>query len=312
MSSAPLPLDVAAALGEGYTFEPASAKLGRADLLERAASADGLITLLTDTVDAALFDACPKLRIVANCAVGFDNVDVAEATRRGVVVSNTPGVLTDATADFAFALLLAAARRLVEGDRLVRSGTWSGWKPTELLGASVAQTTLGIIGLGRIGRAVARRARGFDMRVVHTGGRDSDGLGAVEVELDQLLAESDFVSIHCPLTPDTRHLIDETALAAMKPTAVLVNTARGPIVDEAALVTALERGEIAAAGLDVFEQEPRVHPGLRASDRVILAPHAGSATTNTRRLMATMCTDAIKAVLSGERPANAVNPEVLS
>ncbi len=309
MSSAPLPLDVAAALGDGFEFEAPSRQLERSEFLARAATADALITLLTDPVNTELFDACPNLRIVANCAVGFDNVDVAEATRRGVVVTNTPGVLTDATADFAFTLLLAAARRVVEGDRLVRAGTWSGWKPTELLGAAVAGRTLGIVGMGRIGRAMARRGRGFDMRVLFSGGSDDDGI-AEPVALSQLLAESDFISIHCPLTPETHHLIDAAALTAMKSTAIVVNTARGPIVDEAALVAALDAGTIAGAGLDVFEREPEVHPGLLANDRVVLAPHAGSATTSTRGLMATMCTSAIKTLFSGGTPTNIVNVEV--
>jgi len=314
VSSAPLPLDVAAALGDEFDYVAPPAQLERAEFLARASSADALITLLTEPVDSEVFDACPGLKIVANCAVGFDNVDVAEATRRGVIVTNTPGVLTDATADFAFALLLGAARRLVEGDRMVRGGDWTGWKPTELLGATVSGQTLGIVGMGRIGRAVARRAAGFGMRVIYAGRSGSTGKddsdGAQAVDLDGLLAQADFVSIHCPLTPETHHLIDGSALAAMKPSAVLVNTARGPIVDEAALVAALAEGEIAAAGLDVFEAEPQVHPGLRASDRVVLAPHAGSATTVTRGLMATMCTDAIKAVMGGRRPSHVVNPEV--
>lgn len=313
VSSAPLPLDVAAELGDELDYLGPAEPLDRPSLLARAREAVALITLLTDRVDAELMDSCPHLRIIANCAVGYDNVDVAEATRRNIIVTNTPGVLTDATADFAFALLLAAARRVIEGDALARSGTWTGWKPTELLGLPVAGRTLGIVGLGRIGQAVARRARGFDMRIIYSGPRQVAGaaaLPATRVGLDELLATADFVSLHCPSTPETHHLIDAAALARMKPTAVLVNTARGAIVDEVALADALARGQIAAAGLDVFEAEPVIHPGLRGSDRVVLAPHAGSATTTTRGLMAKMCTDAIKAALAGECPANALNPEV--
>jgi glyoxylate reductase len=295
--SAPLAVDAPALLGPGIRLEQGAPRA----LLP---GADGLIALLTDRVDDALLDAAgPQLRVVANHAVGVDNVDVAACTRRGVVVTNTPDVLTEATADMTFALLLAAARRIVEGDALVRGGGWTGWAPTQHLGADVGGATLGLIGRGRIGEAVARRAAGFGMRVIHTA--RSGG-----VPLDELLVTSDFVSLHCPLTPETRHIIDARALARMKPTAILVNTARGACVDEAALAEALAAGRIAGAGLDVFEAEPQVHPGLRASAKVVLAPHAGSATTSARRRMGEICATAVRDVLEGRRPPTVVNPEV--
>ncbi len=314
VASAALPLDVAPILGPGVRYvAPAQGHLSRRELLEAVADAGGLICLLTDRVDAELLAAAPRLRIVANFAVGYDNVNVAACTARGVAVTNTPDVLTDATADFAFALLLAAARRLVEGDALVRGGGWTGWEPGQHLGASVTGATLGIIGLGRIGRAVARRAAGFDMRVLAlASGRPhgNDPPGVDRVPLDELLARADVVSLHCPLTDETHHIIDAAALAQMKPTAILVNTARGPCVDEAALGAALAAGAVAGAGLDVFENEPAVHPSLAASPRAVLAPHAGSATYSARRRMGEICANAVRSALAGERPATVVNPEV--
>jgi glyoxylate reductase len=314
VSSSALPLDVAALLGPEIRYRaPEQGHWDRARLLAEVPGADGLIALLVDPVDAELLAAAPGLRVVANFAVGFDNVEVAAASARGVVVTNTPDVLTDATADFAFALLLAAARRVVEGDALVRSGRWTGWAPGQLLGAEVAGRTLGLIGLGRIGQAVARRARGFDLRVLHTGPRPvaaAEALGAERVPLPALLAESDFVSLHCPLTDETRGLIDAAALAQMKPGAILVNTARGACVDEAALAAALGAGHLGGAGLDVFAAEPLVHPDVLASPRVVLAPHAGSATTTARRRMGEICATAVRAVLEGRRPDTVVNPEV--
>jgi glyoxylate reductase len=314
VSSSALPLDVPALLGPNIRYRaPAEGHWERARLLAEVREADGLIALLVDRVDEDLLAAGPRLRIVANFAVGFDNVDVAAASARGVVVTNTPDVLTDATADFAFALLLAAARRLVEGDALVRSGHWTGWAPGQLLGAEVAGRTLGLVGLGRIGQAVARRARGFDMRILYSGPRavaEAAALGAERVALEELLAQADFVSLHCPLTDDTRGLIDAAALAQMKPGAILVNTARGGCVDEGALAEALAGGRPGGAGLDVFAAEPLVHPDLVASPRVVLAPHAGSATTTARRRMGEICATAARAVLEGRRPDTAVNPEV--
>ncbi len=306
VASAPLAVDAAGLLGADVSYRaPAAGRMDRSALLREVAGAHGLIALLTDRIDDALLVAAgPQLKIVANHAVGVDNVDLDACSRRGVVVTNTPDVLTEATADMTFALLLAAARRIVEGDALVRGGTWTGWEPTQHLGADVAGATLGIVGLGRIGKAVARRAAGFGMKVVHHG--RSSGLPFAE-----LLVTSDFVSLHCPLDAGTRHLIDATALGRMKRTAILVNTARGGCVNEAALAVALEAGTIAGAALDVFETEPRVHRGLLASRKVVLAPHAGSATTSARRRMGEICATAVRAVLDGRRPDTVVNPEVL-
>ncbi len=314
VASAALPLEVAPILGPGVSYvEPARGHLSRAELLAAVAGADGLICLLTDRIDDELLAVAPRLRVVANFAVGYDNVDVAACTARGVAVTNTPDVLTDATADFAFTLLLAAARRVVEGDALVRGGSWTGWEPGQHLGVSVSGATLGIIGLGRIGRAVAHRAAGFGMQVLALASeRDhaGDPPGVARVPLDQLLARADFVSLHCPLTDRTRHLIDAAALAQMKPTAVLVNTARGPCVDEAALGAALAAGRLAGAGIDVFENEPAVHPALLGSSRAVLAPHAGSATYTARRRMGEICANAVRRALAGERPPTVLNPEV--
>ena len=263
------------------------------------AGCEGLLALLTDRVDAALLEAAPKLRIVGNMAVGTDNVDVAAARARGIAVSNTPDVLTDATADLAMALLLGAARRLAWGDRLVRGGGFTGWSPSLGLGADVTGRTLGIVGAGRIGRAVAERAGGFRMRVLSRG--RSGG-----TPLDELLDESDFVSIHTPLTLQTHHLIGEPELRRMRSHAVLVNTARGPIVDEKALVRALREGWIGAAGLDVFEREPLLEPGLAELPNVILAPHVGSATVATRARMAEIAARNIVASLRREPIPNPV------
>jgi len=314
VASARLPAPVAEVLGPGIEYlEPAHA-FEQAALLEVLASAQGLISLLTVPVNGALFDAAPGLKVVGNYAVGIDNIDVAEATRRGIAVCNTPDVLTEATADMAWALVMAVARRIVEGDALVRSGSWTGWFPDQHLGHSVHGRTLGIVGFGRIGQAVARRGRGFGMEIVYVGRREvpaADELGARRVELSELLERSHFVSLHCPQTPETRHLIDAEALGRMRPDAILINTARGSVVDEAALAAALEAGGIAGAGLDVFEREPAVHPLLLASPKVVLAPHAGSATTEARRAMGVLCATAVRAVLEGRRPANLVNPEVL-
>jgi glyoxylate reductase len=265
-------------------------------------------------VDEELLAAAPRLRVVANVAVGYDNIDVPAATRRGVIVANTPGVLTDATADLTFALMLASARRLVEADALVRRGEWRGFSFDLLLGTDVAGRTLGIVGLGRIGQAVARRARGFDMEILYAGPRPSPAaaeLGARHVPMAELLAASDFVTVHVPLSTETRHIIDAAALASMKSTAILINTSRGPCVDEAALAAAIERGAIGGAALDVFEAEPAVHPDLLASRAVLVAPHIGSATHATRGRMAELSALAVAAVLAGKRPEHVVNPQVL-
>jgi len=277
------------------------------------ADADAWITMVSDRVDAAALDAAPRLRVVANHAVGLDNVDVRAATARGICVTNTPDVLTEATADLAFALALAAARRLGEGERLVRAGRWTGWAPDQLLGVDVWGRTLGVVGLGRIGLAMARRGRGFGMDVLYAAPRDVPGaaeVAALRVDVDELFARADVVSLHCPLTPETRGLVDARRLARMKPTAILVNTARGACVDEVALAAALAEGRLAGAGLDVFAAEPAISPALLAAERVVLAPHIGSATTTARTRMGQLCASAVRAVLSGERPAHLVDPSV--
>lgn len=290
----------------------AAESASREELLAAVPGAAALVTLVSDRVDAELLEAAgPQLAVVANYAVGVNNIDFAACRERGVKVSNTPDVLTDATADLAFALLLATARRLREGDLLVRSGTWTGWQPEQLLGLSVAGATLGLVGMGRIGGAVAQRAAGFGMKIRYHNRSPAPDLeartGARPANLEELLRESDFVSLHCPLTEETHHLIDAAALALMKPTAVLINTARGPVVDEAALATALERGDIWGAGLDVFEHEPAVDERLLSLDNVLLAPHLGSATEEARTAMARLCAEAVVAVLAGREPANLID-----
>ncbi len=290
----------------------------RRELLERVSRFDALLPLLTVTVDEELLAAAgPRLRVVANYAVGYDNIDVAAATRRGILVTNTPGVLTEATADLTWALILGVARRLVEGDAMMRQGRYGGWGPLMLLGADVGGKTLGIVGLGQIGQAVARRAAGFNMRVLYhdpsrEGARNQDLPHVESAPLDQLLGEADFVTIHTPLTRETHHLIDQARLARMKPSAFLINTARGPIVDEEALVACLGAGGIAGAALDVFEQEPRLASGLAELKNVLLLPHLGSATHGARTGMAQAAAANAHAVLMGQPPPNLVNPEALA
>lgn len=275
----------------------------------------GMVVLLQTKVTPDLLSTLPRLRVVSNVAVGYDNVDVPACTDRGVVVTNTPDVLTDATADIAWALLLAAARRVGEGDRYLRAGKFKRWEWGLLRGVDVHGKTLGVVGGGRIGQAVARRGRGFSMELLYTSlgpKRDFEReTGARRVDLRTLLRKSDFVSINVPLSPGTRHLIGKRELALMKRTAVLVNTARGPVVDEAALVDALRRGRIFSAGLDVYEREPEVHPGLLELENVALLPHVGSATDETRRRMYETAVRNLVAALSGKRPPNPVNPAVL-
>ncbi len=273
----------------------------RATLLASARGAVGLVTTLSDRVDAELFDAAgPGLRVVTNYAAGVDNVDLAAARERGIVVANTPDVLTQATAEFTIAMLLALARRVVEGDRLLQRGARWEWSPTFLLGSGLSGRTLGIVGLGRVGGAVARLAEAFGMRVIHA----SRGGG---IPLERLLAEADVVSLHCPLTPATRHLINAQTLAAMRVGAALVNVSRGAVVDEEALVQALRGGRLGGAAIDVFEREPEVHPGLLGLENVVLAPHLGSATREAREAMGLLCAGALRAVLlEGRRPLNAV------
>jgi glyoxylate reductase len=291
-------------------------RIPRAELLARASEKDALVVLLTEKVDDELLAAAPKLRVASTVSVGFDNIDVPACTRRKVVATNTPGVLDDTTADFAWTLLMGVARRLVEGDAWMRSGTWPGWDLDQLLGGDVWGKTLGVVGFGRIGRGVARRSQGFQMRVlyhdqVRVAADVERELHAEFVDFDRLLRESDFISLHVPLLPETRHLISKDAFGKMKPTAYLINTARGPVVDEAALIEALEQKKIAGAALDVYEHEPRVHPALVSRRDVILAPHIASASVDTRTKMAVMAANNATALFEGRRPANPLNPEVL-
>jgi glyoxylate reductase len=273
---------------------------------------EGLLCTTTDKVDAEVLDLVPTLRVVSTMSVGTDHVNIEECRRRRITVTNTPGVLDDTTADLAWALLMCVARRIAEGDAWTRSGTWTGIEFDRFLGADVWGKTLGVVGFGRIGREVARRASGFKMRVVYynrnrlTPELEKEFAGTY-VSMDQLLAESDFVSVNTPLTPDTRHLISADSLAKMKRTAFLINTARGPVVDESALVAALEAGEIAGAGLDVYENEPKVHPGLIGRKNVVLAPHIGSATIGTRTAMAKLAIENAVAFFEGRKPPNALN-----
>ena len=289
----------------------------RVVLLDRVKGADALLPILTDRVDAELLDAAgPQLKIVANFAVGYNNIDVPAATARRIPVTNTPGVLTDSTADLAFALMLSAGRRLGEGERMVRARHWPGWGPMQLMGSDIHGKTLGIYGMGRIGQAMARRALAFDMKILYTNRTPMDAdteklYQARYVDKATLLAESDFLSIHCPLTPETTHAFGAAEFKAMKRSAYLINTSRGPVVDEAALVDALKSGEIAGAGLDVYEKEPILHEGLYDCENAVIIPHLGSATLETRGKMASIAATNIIARLHGERPPNCVNPEVL-
>jgi len=287
----------------------------REEVLRRVGNKEGLICLLTEKVNDELLQAAPKLKIAANVAVGFDNIDVAACTTRGVVATNTPGVLDETTADFAWTLLMAVARRLSEGDALVRSGKWKGWDLDQLVGTDVWGKTLGIVGFGRIGKAMARRASGFRMKVIYTDAvrataEAENELRAEYRDMDALLAESDFISLHTPLLPETRGLFNAPKFERMKHTAFLINTSRGPVVDEAALAEALENGRIAGAALDVFEKEPALHPGLNRRN-VVLAPHIASASLETRTKMACMAVENVVATFEGRRPANILNPEVL-
>jgi glyoxylate reductase len=292
--------------GHEVTSRDVDSPMPREDLLAAVAGVDALVAMLVDRVDAELLGAAgPGLRVVANVAVGHDNVDLAACAERGVVVTNTPGVLTDATADLAMALVLMSTRGLGAAERRVRTGEPWGWSLTGHLGTGLRGATLGVVGPGAIGLATARRATAFGMEVLLSGRSDPDpgvvdGLGARVVDLGELLTASDVVTLHCPLTPATHHLVGAAELRAMKRTAHLVNTSRGPVVDEAALVAALEAGEIAGAGLDVFEDEPRVHPGLLGRDDVVLLPHVGSATLETRTAMADLAADNVLAVLAGD------------
>lgn len=285
-------------------------------LVQRLQHADGLVCQLTDPVTARVIAAAPRLRVISQVAVGHDNIDVQAATARGIVVTNTPDVLTEATADFTWALLLATARRVPEAERFLKAGKWNRWDIDLLAGADVSHRTLGIVGFGRIGRAVARRALGFGMKVLYASRNPAPPeveheLRAIHVPLDTLLAQSDFVSVHCPLNAETRGMIGIEQFSRMRRSAILVNTSRGPVVDEAALAAALSERMIAGAGLDVFEREPAVDPDLLALPNVVLTPHIGSATHATRQRMCTLAAENCAAVLTGNRPPNPVNPAVL-
>ncbi len=293
---------------------PTDRVLTPSELKAAARDADGLLALLTDRIDANLLDACPRLKLVANLAVGFNNVDLAAATERGVLVTNTPGVLTETTADFAWTLLMAAARRVVEGDRFVRDGRFEAWGPRMLLGHDVYGKTLGLVGMGRIGQAVARRAGGFGMKVVFYDPYPIPEavvaeLGAAPLSLDELYAQSDFISIHVPLLPETHHLVNDDSFALMKPHSIVVNTSRGPVIDEKALVRALRSGRIAGAGLDVYEREPEIEPELLTLYNAVLAPHIASGSHETRLRMSMMAAENLIARLGGKRPPNLVNTD---
>jgi glyoxylate reductase len=296
---------------------PDDRPLTKAEVIDRLRDVDGAMTMLTDTIDRDVLTRCPRLKITSNVAVGYNNIDIAAATDLGVMATNTPGVLTDTTADFAWALLMATARRVVEGDAFTRAGKWKAWSPTMFLGRDVHGKNLGILGLGRIGQAVARRAAGFNMNVIFYNPRPvADSvlreLGARPVSFEELLRTSDFISLHVPLSSATMHLLNERTFAMMKPTCIVVNTARGPVVDEKALVEALKKKQIAGAGLDVFENEPRVESELLHMDNVVLAPHIGSGSYETRMKMCMMAAANLLAWLRRQRPPNLVNPEVWS
>jgi len=303
-------------LNEHFEVDYYPDRIPRAELLKRIADKDGLICLLTEKVDEELLSTAPKLRIASTVSVGHDNIDVPACTAHKVVATNTPGVLDDTTADFAWTLLMAIARRLIEGDTWLRSGTWPGWDLDQLVGGDVWGKTLGVLGFGRIGRGVARRSLGFNMRVLYNDAVRAPAevekeLHAEFVDRDRLFRESDFISVHVPLMPETRHLISTDNLEKMKRTAFLVNTSRGPVVDEGALAEALENKKIAGAALDVFEHEPKVHPALLARKDVILTPHIASASVDTRTKMAVMAASNVIAHFHGKRPPNALNADAL-
>lgn len=302
---------------ESVHVSPYDRVLTRPELLAIVKGADALLPILTDTIDDAVMDAAGRqLRIIANYAVGYNNIDVAAATTRKIAVTNTPGVLTETTADLAWSLLMCAARRINESERYLREGKWNAWGPQLFLGVDVHGKTLGIFGMGRIGQAMARRAQGFAMRVLYTDAQrllpeTEKELAVAFVDKATLLRESDFVSIHCPLIPETRHAFGRDEFAAMKKTACLINTSRGPVVDEPVLAHALKTGMIFSAGLDVYEDEPAIHPALLECENAVLVPHIGSASRETRAKMAQMAAANIVTLLRGERPPNCVNPEAL-
>ena len=281
--------------------------ISRDELLRRVAGKHAIICLLTETIDASVLDAAgPQLQVVANVAVGYNNIDVAACRARGIQVTNTPDVLTNACADFTWGLILAITRRLGEGERVVRAGQWKGWALDYMLGTELRGKQLGLVGVGRIGRAVADKAPAFGMSVAYTARRAADIPNSTQMPLDRLLATSDIVSLHCPMTPETRHLIDQKSLTRMKRSAYLINTSRGPVVDEAALAWALKERLIAGAALDVYENEPQIHPGLMSLENVLLIPHLASATTETRTAMADLAVTNAIAVLNGQPPVTPV------
>ena len=290
------------------TINPYDRAMSPEEILAQVGDCEALICLLSDKIDKSVIDAAPQLRVICNYAVGYKNIAVPYATQKGIVVCNTPGVLTESTADLAWALLMATARRIVEGDHMMRRGDFPGWEPLMLLGHDVYAKTIGIIGMGRIGQAMAHRALGFGMKVLYTGSAAKDlDFPATYVALDELLTQSDFISIHAPLTPQTQHLIGKAQFALMKPTAILINTARGAIIDEKELVTALRERGIAGAGLDVYEHEPLMADGLADLPNVVLAPHIGSASIETRTNMAIMTANNAIAVIQGREPVARVN-----
>ena len=299
-----------------WSVNPDDRVLDREELLEAVADVDGLLSLLTDTIDGELMDAAPNLKVVANYAVGYNNIDVDAATERGILVTNTPGVLTETTADLTWALLMAVTRRIVEGDNFMRAGKFKGWAPMMLLGCDIYGKTLGVVGIGQIGQAVARRALGFDMKVLYTDMFDlppvaEQLLNAEKVELDELLERSDFVSLHVPLMDETHHLIGKRELELIGAGGYLINASRGPVIDEVALVEALKSNTIAGAALDVFEDEPEMKPGLAECENAVIIPHLGSATIETRTEMADLAVSNILNYLAGEQPPTPVNPEVI-
>ena len=312
--TARMPEEVLSLIGRDHQVESydADPPMDRQELLRRAAGQEGLLCTITDRIDAPVLDGAPALKVIANYGVGFEHIDLDAATRRGIPVTNTPGVLTETTADLAFALILATARRVVAGDQRVREGKFQYWAPLLFLGQEVNGKTLGIVGMGRIGKAVARRAAGFGMKILY---HSRTGLAPVEAQelgaswqpLETLLREADFVTLHVPLTPHTRHLIGSRELELMKNSAYLIHTARGPVVDEAALVAALRQGQIRGAGLDVYEKEPELYPGLANLENVVLLPHVGSATVETRTRMALMAAENLLAGLRGDPPPNCLN-----
>ncbi len=292
---------------------PEDRTLTRDELVAAVSGRDGFLAMITDTLDREALEAMKGIRVLSNCGAGFNHIDLAAANRMGILVTNTPGVLTDATADLTWALIFAVSRRIVEADKFTRQGRFKEWHPMAFLGGDLTGRTLGIVGAGRIGRAVALRSSGFGMTVLYTDGSTVPELeskvGARRVELDELLRQSDFVSLHVPLSPQTRHLMDGRALGLMKRSAYLINTSRGPVVDEKALADALRSGRIAGAGLDVYEHEPEIEPGLIGLDNVVLLPHIGSATLETRTRMSLMAAENLLEGLAGKKPKHLVNPE---